>query len=414
VLIVGAVTMNGGDAALLLALQARLRDAWGPDFELRVADALPAASGERYPDFSFVPSIGVRAPRKRESRIARSIRFRTRTHRFRFAAELRRKRLRTWLRFIVPSGERQAFDQYHWADMVVMTGGTALVEHYPLTDRWIGLELASWHGKPLVLFTQSLGPFTDPVNQHAMRRVAAAARRIFLRDERSLRHLEAIECDTSRTVVSTDAAFGLAAPANAERNSSRVGSVAISVRSWPYSEAVQGIDTGAQYRHWVARLAEHLVEQHAADVTFVSTCQGDDRYWTDDSAEAEAIRATIAPEVAKRVNVDRSFRTPDSLMELLTSFDMVVATRMHMAILSLVSGRPVLPIAYEFKTEEVFAQLGAAHLTTPLAEIGAPLLERADHLIGALESERAALVAATAIEKVRALEVVAELRRAAR
>src|SRR5262249_9630352 len=38
--------------------------------------------------------------------------------------------------------------------------------------------------------------------------------------------------------------------------------------------------------------------------------------------------------------------------------DWVVATRMHFAILALGVGTPVLPIAYEFKTDELFKSLG--------------------------------------------------------
>ena len=50
-------------------------------------------------------------------------------------------------------------------------------------------------------------------------------------------------------------------------------------------------------------------------------------------------------------------------MELAKGFDFVVATRMHMMILSLCVGTPVLPIAYEFKTKELAARLGIADVT---------------------------------------------------
>jgi colanic acid/amylovoran biosynthesis protein len=43
---------------------------------------------------------------------------------------------------------------------------------------------------------------------------------------------------------------------------------------------------------------------------------------------------------------------------MLTRFDVVVATRMHMAILSLCAAVPVIAIAYEFKTRELFSKLG--------------------------------------------------------
>src|SRR5262249_11014008 len=70
------------------------------------------------------------------------------------------------------------------------------------------------------------------------------------------------------------------------------------------------------------------------------------------------IAELIPPEVRRSVRVDRDFHTPQQLLELLGGFDLVVATRMHMAILALVAGTPVLPVAYEFKTAELFASLG--------------------------------------------------------
>jgi colanic acid/amylovoran biosynthesis protein len=60
--------------------------------------------------------------------------------------------------------------------------------------------------------------------------------------------------------------------------------------------------------------------------------------------------------------VDASFHTPDQLMTLVKTFDFVVATRMHMMIMSLCVGTPVLPIAYEFKTKEVAKRIGVADL----------------------------------------------------
>ena len=67
--------------------------------------------------------------------------------------------------------------------------------------------------------------------------------------------------------------------------------------------------------------------------------------------------ATLPDEIRARVRVDGDFHTPDELLELLRDFDWVVATRMHLAILTLGVGTPVLPIAYEFKTTELFKSL---------------------------------------------------------
>jgi colanic acid/amylovoran biosynthesis protein len=48
------------------------------------------------------------------------------------------------------------------------------------------------------------------------------------------------------------------------------------------------------------------------------------------------------------------------LRELLGEFDLAISTRLHACILALDAGTPVIPIAYEPKTSEVFERLEAA------------------------------------------------------
>jgi colanic acid/amylovoran biosynthesis protein len=112
----------------------------------------------------------------------------------------------------------------------------------------------------------------------------------------------------------------------------------------------------ACYRDSFRALVIHLVRVHGADVTFLSTCQGAPGYH-DDSQIAAVIAAALPEEVRSRVHVDSNFHTPGQLADLLRGFDFVVSTRMHLAILALGVGTPVLPIAYEFKTTELCRSL---------------------------------------------------------
>ena len=82
--------------------------------------------------------------------------------------------------------------------------------------------------------------------------------------------------------------------------------------------------------------------------------------YTDDSAVAAEIIERIAPECRKNVSLVREHVRFDALMERLPGYDLVIATRMHMAILALSSGTPALPIVAEFKTSELYRNLGLA------------------------------------------------------
>ena len=108
----------------------------------------------------------------------------------------------------------------------------------------------------------------------------------------------------------------------------------------------------------MATVIDWLVKNLQAEVTFLSTCQGIPEY-EDDSEIARRVVERLAKSTAARVRVVREFVRFDSLLKRLSEFDLVLATRMHMAILSLMAGTPAIPFVLEFKTKELFANLGS-------------------------------------------------------
>jgi colanic acid/amylovoran biosynthesis protein len=105
-----------------------------------------------------------------------------------------------------------------------------------------------------------------------------------------------------------------------------------------------------------------LIRTREAEVTFLSTCQGLPQYWTDDSRIATEIAEGLPDDVRHKVTVRRDYVPPHVLQEEFAGFDLVLATRMHAAILALNAGTPVVAIAYEFKTIELFRSLGVPEL----------------------------------------------------
>jgi colanic acid/amylovoran biosynthesis protein len=206
---------------------------------------------------------------------------------------------------------------------------------------------------------------------------------ILLRDEKSFGHISNIVIDRKKCHVVADAVFALADTQRIKdiltsptppASSGRVG---ISVRNWNYVK--DGLDGMLRYIEAVRRLVVSLVQQ-GKKITFVSTCQGVPEYAHDDSKTAKAIVAGLDPSIAEGVTIDSSFHTPEQLTEVVKGFDFVVATRMHMIIMSLCVGTPVLPIAYEFKTKELAARLGISEvlmdIDTITAEEAASKLKR--------------------------------------
>jgi colanic acid/amylovoran biosynthesis protein len=394
------VTLNGGDAAILEALVEIARRVW-PDAELTIFDSQPSIAA-RYHDHDYRRLFHHALPR-----VGRSLHER----RLLAAAAMLGRGHRLPARAITTSEEWRSLEICERADLVISTGGTYLVEAYDLTPRLFDLALYERLGKRVVFFAQSLGPFRDPVNRRALRRAFARSPLALLRDERSRGHLLELGVDPAKLHVVADAVFAIADEAAIRRAGRRPlpaggpGRIAISVREWKRFEKVGPEEGMARYEAAVAALATRLARE-GAEVVFLSTCQGIPEYWTDDSALAARIHALLEPEASERVRVDRDFHSPRALTETLAGFDLVVATRMHMAILALVAGTPVLPIAYEFKTQELFERLGCLRWVLAMEETTPETLEtRYDEVVQALHdpSVVAALFDRVAAERARAL-----------
>lgn len=410
VLITNCVALNGGDAAILYAVIDRLRAALGPDLEITVVDDQPEDVRRRYPELSTTSRLDTTIRGTPAVPILGRVVAEVERGRVLAGAWCMGRRL-SWLsRLWLSARSRSALAIFRQSTAVVSTGGTYLVERYPIAGRLLELETALAMGRPLVLFTQSLGPFTHPRHRRVMRRIASRARLVLLRDERSRRELTALGVSAENLHVVADAAFALSArPGSSREERLRV---AVSVRSWPFGDG-DVATTNDRYRSAIVALVESLVRKRNADVTFLSTCQGAPEYWTDDSSVAVAIAEQVDTALRSSVHVDRDFRTPQELLDAVGNFDLVVATRMHMAILALVAGVPVFAIAYEPKTRELFERLDMGRWVRDFEELDAiGLPADVDRFIDELPALTAPLQAAVESERRSAVDTASLVARA--
>lgn len=264
------------------------------------------------------------------------------------------------------------------ADLIISSGGTYLVDHYDFSPRALELEIANSLNKPLVLWTQSMGPFESKLAEISIRRILSVSDQVYVRDGRSLsslervREREAIPARMADSVV-PDSVFGLELLPRQTSALDSSPSALISVRMWG-----SGVDTpNLSYENYSTMLtsgADHLLSK-SWRVTAVSTCQGVPNYAHDDSVAASHIFRNT------KVSIDSTFHSPYDLLDLQCQADLVIATRMHFAILSLLSKTPVVAIAYEFKTLELFRSLGLEDFVLPI-EHSSPewLIERLELL----------------------------------
>jgi colanic acid/amylovoran biosynthesis protein len=330
-----------------------LKLAFGDNIQVLVLDAYGSIPQRYYPELTF------RQAYMRRDLLGRAI--------GRLDISKLQPRMLQWLATrsmdrLLPRTLRDNLDAFRSANLIVSAGGTYLVEHYRLELNLLQLALAVSTGNPTVMFTQSLGPFRNGHIRSWVQRLFPKMAIILLRDQQSFQNLEDAKVSRANARIMPDAAFALADIEQLEMRSTRPQGarlrVAISVRSWDFPGHPRPQEAVRNYRASISRMVAELVRQHDAEITMISTCQGVSEYRYDDSIVARDIASSLARDVAQRVTINSDFHSPEELKDIFHGFDFVIATRMHAAILALCSGTPVLPIAYEFKTKELFEGLG--------------------------------------------------------
>ena len=376
VLIVNSVSLNGGDAAILTSIVALVRNRWGAHTEITVMDSHAEQAARHLPHLRFVQTLtlkGDQALPKQESWLERKTRGLPRIAQLAAAAALLAAGAGRAARRLCSPAEYERLLCFKQADLVISTGGTYIVPHYDVRDKLLSLALAFASRTPYVLYTQSIGKFGKSKRATLVAASLRQAAFVLLRDEASLRNVLALGAPPSRCRVVPDVVFSMAKdellaprPPLADKTSLRI---IVSVRDWPHF-VNDAPETGmARYKQAVATVLTELVQTRGASITFLSTCQGIPQYAYDDSVVARQIAELMPAPERESVTVNGSHLTAEQLQQELAQADVLIGTRMHMAILGLSAGTPVLPIAYEFKTQELFEQLGFADWVQSIDEV---------------------------------------------
>lgn len=408
ILITNTVILNGGDAAILLAILDLLQAAFGENVEFVIYGDRTNIASRYYPELTLREQYKLKNKRIIGLKYLETLLKYLNKTRLYLAARLSSLSL---AKLLLTEAELQDITEYSSADLIVSTGGTYLVENYSLEDRIFSFRIAQLTGRPLVFFTQSLGPFLNPSYQKNFREIFNSALLVLLRDEASLKHLQDINVAGENVRVSSDAVFAWAEETvleKARHESFPKGAalrIAISVRNWPYFKSVTPAIGMERFKDTLGAVTKYLVEKHNAEITYVSTCQGIPEYSFDDAKVASEIVNSLPDSIQKNIIVNDKFNHAKQLLKSLKEYDIVIATRMHMAILSLAAGTPVFPIAYEFKTQELFERLGLGEWVQDIENVNAEsLISSVESFIKNLPKIRLELFTKVAKERERAWE----------
>ncbi|MGB3553060.1 MAG: polysaccharide pyruvyl transferase family protein [Jannaschia sp.] len=381
IIVENCVFMNGGDSAINIALRQIVEETF-PGAELIFADSGYPAIARYYPDYAFTPLPSFVMDDAPSVRLAARLFGKYRKHllarKIYLSASVIGTRILAGLGLPLPTATMRAIRPYLDADLVLATGGTYLVSKYDYSRRILEFRKDYQLGLPLAAFTQSFEAFADDFRSRELAPLLDRMAIILVRHETSRIHVHDLTGRSDHVVPVADAVFALWEPGPTSVPDRRARSgrapdaplrIAIAVRKLKAYGDRDRVTGEEKFRASICAAVTALVRDRGAEVTFISTCQGIPEYWTDDSAVAEEFATHLPPDVSPHVTVDRSFHTPQDLIEVLRSFDGVIPCRLHMAILSICANTPVLPVSYEPKFEETFAELGAPDLVTEIGEI---------------------------------------------
>jgi colanic acid/amylovoran biosynthesis protein len=271
-------------------------------------------------------------------------------------------------RDLVRPGQAQAF---RWADVCVSAGGGYLYDDGSRTARLntlrrlLPLRAARRLGVPVVLFSQSIGPFRSKLWRAIVARELRHCRPVIVREGLSLGVARAMGVTPE---LCDDVAFALepGQPPSGAPDVPR-GTIGVTAMS-----SLPGIDGGG-HRRYLDELGAGLIEGGAghpvAVISQVSAHAGDD-----DVAVGRELCGRLTQAGLNARFVDLGDASDEEVSAFYGRLELVVASRLHSGILALCAGTPIVALSYLPKTDGVLARLGMDRWVLPAAGLRADRL----------------------------------------
>lgn len=239
------------------------------------------------------------------------------------------------------------------ADFVISTGGhhvTSLLSPNAVSPQTFEMALALLAGKPLYLWSQSIGPFvfSDEKNRLFIKKMLLRASAIYVRDKRSLNELEQLGVTLDNVRITYESVLGFSGKlGHLDKPSDRLPIVGISV----YSVQARSIEDHNRYINSLREAVDHITSAGYKVKFFPMQLQGEP---ADDLPCIEAILKTVHEPEQCSVYMDTSSML-DHIKEV-SKCRFFIGHKTHSVIIALITGTPLMAIAYHPKTVDFMKQ----------------------------------------------------------
>jgi colanic acid/amylovoran biosynthesis protein len=285
------------------------------------------------------------------------------------------------------------------ADLIIASGGgyfwssRRAIPGPMFMQNIMHLRLAARSGRPVVVFPQSFGPLFSPLQARTLRNTLehGSIHAIFAREQSSAGYLHRLLWDKaarSKVQICPDMAFLLEPGPARVRPDPPAGKpsgpvLALTLRHWDFPGIRGGAARRAQRQRYldeIEHFCEHIILDWKGSVRVFPQSRGPGRFEDDRSIslsfESKAGRSMPRADI-RYVPGDDSAGL-ESALDVLSGADLVLATRLHSAILGFNRGLPALAIAYQPKTSATMKLLGLERFA-----FGIECFSAADLLAGA-------------------------------
>lgn len=358
------ICANGGDEAILLAQLSDIKATFGSDVRiLAVAKADQVEIFRRHGCDTLKPISELLAVKAPNSDVG-AARYWLVWKLLALNYHVKRKMLvamarQDWLRRIIEwmglwAGAVGLLNSYRSTNLIVSSGGTYVTPKYSQEILIVEQEVISALDIPQVMYTQSVGDFSERPERARLAKAISNVKRYAVRDFQSEENLKSLRF-RGEVVRHADAVFGLYPPMLRQLSANEDSVAVINVRPWVSEKD----SIGSECRYVAAHqgLIIYLIEQLGFTVEILSTCQGMPSY-TDDAAYALKVFGNLIEKYDGKLRLIEGKLTVDDVLGHLIRARVSINTRMHMSILSISANCPCVAVAYEFKTTELFHQLG--------------------------------------------------------
>lgn len=247
--------------------------------------------------------------------------------------------------------------EYKKADLILSMAGDSISEDYAWFFRFYEIWLIHKLRKPLILYAQSIGPFSGRVQKIAAKYLSLVTA-IFARDEKTIALLKeyGVKTDIYRTA---DLAISLKSTTNAiteniiEEFNLNQKTVCIVLRTKKYASL-----NDIEYQKYLSGMKDVVnhIKKKGLHPIFIASIPED----------AQTARDFSAKYNFKHPLLELYTLMPSEVKTLLSKVRLVISPRMHPIILSSSMGTPVIGLGKEFKMYDYLKLLGIEKYFLPM------------------------------------------------